>query len=123
MNEEKTTTTNLEEETNGLNDFPEHVADFLETYFKLTSIRLAQRTVSFVSSLVNFTILAGLFFLFVIFAGLGLAWWLGAVVNSRAAGFFIVAGIYLLAMFLVIAIGKKTIIPLLRNVITRMIYD
>ena|ERR1700730_2248715 len=120
MEEEKTRTTDLEEDAK---DLTEHVADFLETYFKLTSVKLAQKTVTFVSSLVNFAVLAGLFFLFVFFAGLGLAWWLGTVVNSRAGGFFIAAGIYLLVMFLLMTIGKKTIIPFLRNVITRLIYD
>ena len=120
MEEETTRTTTLEEEAS---DLTGHVADFLETYFKLTSVKLAQKTVTFASSLVNFAMLAGLFFLFVFFAGFGLAWWLGNIVNSRVGGFFMGAGVFLLAMFLVITIGKKTIIPFLRNVITRLIYD
>ncbi|MFI5187441.1 MAG: phage holin family protein [Chitinophagales bacterium] len=118
--EEETKTTNLKEEAK---DLTEHVANFLETYLKLMGIRLAQKTITFVSSLVNFAILALLFFLVVFFLGFGLAWWLGTVVNSRAGGFFIVAGIYLTAMVFLMAMGKKTIIPFLRNLLTRLFYE
>jgi len=120
MQEEETKTKGLEEEAK---DLTAHIADFVETYFKLASIQLAQKTITFVSSIINITILAGLFFLFVFFIAFGLAWWLGAILNSRAGGFFIVAGIFLVVMFLSISMGRKTIIPLLRNLLTRLIYD
>src|ERR1700744_4202947 len=120
MEEEQTKTKSLEEEAK---DLTQHTVDFLETYVRLAGIKVAQKTVSFVSSLVNFALLAALLFLVVLFAGLGLAWWMGSVVNSRAGGFFIVAGFYLLCMLLLLTMGKKTIIPFLRNVITRLIYE
>lgn len=120
MEKEKTKTTNTEDDRN---DLPRHITDFLETYFQLTSIKIAERIISFTSSIVNLTLFAALFFLFVFFIGFGAAWWLGNVMNSRAAGFFIVAGIYLLCMFLLTAMGKKTTIPFLRNFITRLIYE
>jgi len=120
MEEEKTKTSGLEEEAK---DLTEHVADFLETYFQLVSLRLAQRTITVVSTLINFAMIAVLCLFFIFFIGFGLAWWLGSVVNSRAGGFFIVAGVYLLCMLLSVVMGKKTIIPLLRNLITRLIYD
>jgi hypothetical protein len=120
MEEEKTKTQNLAEEAADLKD---HVTDFLETYVQLISIKLAQRVINLASTVINFTILAYLFFLFLFFIGFGLAWWVGGVVNSRAGGFFIVAGFFLLCIIFLMTIGKKTVIPFLRNVLTRLIYD
>jgi len=55
--------------------------------------------------------------------GFGLAWWLGDVINSRAGGFFIVAAFYLVVMIAMIIMRKRLIFPLLRNIITRKIYE
>jgi Putative Actinobacterial Holin-X, holin superfamily III len=116
--EEKTKT--FEEETK---DITGHIADFIETYFNLVTVKVAQKSVHFVSSIVNFAILVLLGFLVIFFVGLGLAWWLGTIINNRAGGFFIVGGVYLLCIVLFIAMKKNTILPFLRNFITRMIYE
>jgi hypothetical protein len=120
MEEEKTRAENLKDATK---DLTEHVADFLETYLRLISIKLAQKSISVVSSLINFAAIAILCFFVFLFVSFGLAWWLGTLVNNRAGGFFIVGGIYLLCMIILIAIKNKIIFPYLRNVITRMIYE
>ncbi|HEY0432794.1 MAG TPA: hypothetical protein VGC95_02905, partial [Chitinophagaceae bacterium] len=95
----------------------------VETYVKLTSLKVAQKSINFLSTIVNFTALVFISFLVILFLSLGLAWWLGAVVNNRAGGFFIVGGFYLLVLVFIAALGKKTVIPLLRNIITRIIYE
>src|SRR5580765_2874053 len=100
-------------------DVAGHVGDFLETYYQLLTIKLAQKVIDVTSSLINSIILAFLGVLFISFVGLGLAWWLGDLINNRAAGFFITAGIYLLIMLLLIVMRKKLIFPLLRNFLTR----
>src|SRR6516225_501335 len=120
MEEEKTKTQNLAEEAADLKD---HVTDFLETYVQLISVKLAQRVINLASTVINFTTLAYLFFLFLFFIGFGFAWWMGGVLNSGVGGFFIVAGFFLLCIIFLMTIGKKTVIPFLRNVITRLIYD
>ncbi len=102
MSEEKTGTEEIKKDTK---DLVEHVTDFLETYYQ------------------NSLILAFLCLLVISFSGFGLAWWLGDLINSRAGGFFIVAGIYLLIVVILIAMGKKVIFPFLRNLITRKIYE
>jgi hypothetical protein len=63
----------------------------------------------------------GLFVL--IFASLGLGWWLGDVMNSRAGGFFAVAGFYLLLVLCVVLMKKKIIFPYIRNLFIRKVYD
>jgi len=120
MEEQKTKTEEIKEDAK---DLVGHVGDFLETYYQLLTIKLAQKVVDVTSSLINSVILAFLALLFISFVGLGLAWWLGNVVDNRAAGFFITAGIYLVIMLLLIVMRKKLIFPFLRNFLTRKIYD
>jgi putative superfamily III holin-X len=120
MEEERTKTQNLAEDAKDLKD---HVSDFLETYVQLTAVKLTEKFINIASTVVNFTALAYLLFLFFFFIGFGLAWWVGSLVNSRAGGFFIVAGFYLICVIFLATAGKKTVIPLLRNLITRLMYD
>ena len=120
MEEEKTRTKEVKEDTK---DLVEHVTDLLETYSKLVVINATQKGIDISSSIVFSVTLALLCFLVVSFIGLGLAWWLGNAINSRAGGFFIVGGIYLLSIIILMAMRKKTIFPLLRNFLTRKIYE
>ena len=120
MEEQKTKTEDIKEDAM---DIVNHVGDFLETYYQLLTVRLAQKFIDITSSLINSIILAFLGLLFLSFVGLGLAWWLGNVVDNRAAGFFITAGIYLVIIFLLIVMRKKLIFPFLRNFLTGKIYD
>jgi len=120
MQEQKTKTEEIKEEAE---DIVNHIGDFLETYYQLLTIRLAKKVVDITSSLINSIILALLGFLFLSFVSLGLAWWLGNVVDNRAGGFFITAGIYLVIMVLLIVMRKKLIFPFLRNFLTRKIYE
>jgi hypothetical protein len=120
MEEEKIRTQEIKEESK---DLAEHITDFLETYYQLLTINVAQKSINITSSLIHAVILAFLCLLIASFVGLGLAWWLGNVINSRAGGFFITAGIYLIVMIALIVMRKKVIFPFLRNFITRKIYE
>jgi len=120
MQEEKTKTEEINEDAK---DLVEHIGDFLESYYQLLTIKLAQKVIDVTSSLINSVILAFLGLLFISFVGLGLALWLGDVINSRAGGFFITAGIYLVIMLLLVVMRKKLIFPFLRNFLTRKIYE
>src|SRR5215212_9578759 len=120
MEEVKTTTQEIKEETKDLFD---HATDYLETFFNLTVINIAQKGINIASGVINGVLLIFLSLFAVLFAGIGLAWWVGNLVNSRAGGFFIVAGFFLLVMVCIIAMRKKTIFPFLRNFLTRKIYD
>ena len=85
MEEEKTKTEGIKESASDLVD---HVTDFLETYYQYIGINVAQKSVNLASGAINFVIVIFLCLLIVSFAGFGLAWWLGDVINSRAGGFF-----------------------------------
>ena len=120
MEEEKTRTEKVKEDTK---DLVGHVTDLLESYSKLVIVNATQKAIDISSSIIFSVTLALLCFLVAFFIGLGLAWWLGNVINSRAGGFFIVGGIYLLSMIILMAMRKKTIFPFLRNFLTRKIYE
>lgn len=120
MEEQRTETEEIKENAK---DIVNDIGDFLETYYQLVTIKLAQKVIDVTSSLINSIILALLGLLFFSFIGLGLAWWLGDIVDNRAGGFFITAGIYLVIMLVLILMRKKLIFPFLRNFLTRKIYD
>ena len=120
MQEQKTKTEEIKEEAK---DIVNHIGDFLETYYQLLTVRLAKTVVDITSSLINSIILALLGFLFLSFISLGLAWWLGNIVDNRAGGFFITAGIYLVIIVILVVMRKKLILPFLRNFLTRKIYE
>ena len=120
MEEEKTKTEGIKESASDLVD---HVTDFLETYYQYIAINVAQKSVNLASGAINFVVLVFLSLLVISFMGFGVAWWLGDILNNRAAGFFIVAGFFLIVMILLIVMRKKLIFPFLRNIITRKIYE
>src|SRR4029079_4417896 len=120
MEEEQTKTEGIKETTSDLVD---HVTDFLETYYHYISINVAQKSINLASGAINFIVIIFLCLLIVSFTGFGLAWWLGNVIDSRAGGFFIVAGFYLVVMLAMILMRKKLIFPFLRNLMTRKIYE
>jgi putative superfamily III holin-X len=120
MEETKTRVQEIKEDTK---DLFEHATDYLETYYQLLTVTIAQKFIDIASGAVNAVILTvlGLFTFGMISMGLG--WWLGNLVNSRAGGFLLVAAIYLLIMFAIILMRKKVIFPFLRNMLTKKIYE
>jgi hypothetical protein len=101
----------------------ETTEDIIETYRQLISITLVEYT-----SLGASVSMLGIIYLVVIvfvllFAGLGLAWWLGEGLSNMKAGFFIVSGAYIFILTLVMLMAKKKIVPFIRNLIIKEIYD
>jgi hypothetical protein len=120
MEEQKTRTQEIKEEAK---DLVEHIGDFLETYYQLLTINVAQKGINIASAVINAVVLCFLGLFTFALLSFGLAWWLGNVIDSRAGGFFIMAGVYLVIMIAIIAMRKKVISPFLRNLITRKIYE
>jgi len=120
MEETRTRTQEIKEDTK---DLVEHIGDFLETYYELLTINVAQKGINIASAVINTVVLCFLGLFAFGLLSFGLAWWLGNVIESRAGGFFITAGIYLLFIVAIIVMRKKVIFPFLRNLITRKIYE
>jgi hypothetical protein len=100
----------------------EHVSDLLDSYYKLAAVTATEKATNIGSGILGAVVIGILGFFIVFFAGFGLAWWLGNVINSRAGGFLLVSGFFLLVMVILLAIRKKIVFPFFRNSILRKIY-
>jgi hypothetical protein len=97
--------------------------DLIETYRDLITVRIVEHT-SMGASISIVGIITLLIIVFVlIFSGLGAAWWIGDAMNNMKAGFFIVGGFYTLILIAVLATAKSFIIPNVRNLIIKKIYE
>jgi len=104
-------------------DILNHAGDYAETFYKLNLLRLTKKVSDVASVVVNSVLIFFIslcMLLFISFAG---AWWLGDVTNSRALGFLLVAGFYLLIILVLVLMRKKIISPFIRNTLIRKIYE
>ncbi len=100
-----------------------HVSDYVSTYIELTKAKVTQGASNAASAI---TVLIGALFLglfFFLFVFLGFAWWISGLFDSPAAGYFIVAALFLLIIITLFALRKKYIAPLIRNAIIRIVYE
>lgn len=104
-------------------DLINHAGDYIQTFYKLTLVKLTQKATDITSGLLAalVAIVLGTFVIF--FASIGLAWWVGDLIESRAGGFLIVAGFYLLVLLCIVLMRKKIIFPYFRDMIIRRFYD
>jgi len=103
-------------------DLVQHAGEYLETFYKKSVLQVTQKSVNAGASLISTLVTCIIGFFVLLFTGLGLGWWIGDLVNSRAGGFFIMAAFYILLLVIILA-SKKQIIASLRNRIIRNIYD
>jgi ABC-type multidrug transport system permease subunit len=100
----------------------DNVMDFVETYYKLTLVNITDKASGVASSVVTFmaVFIIGIFVL--LFTGLALGTWLGQLLNNTIAGYFLVAGLFLLIMLMIWAFRKK-LMSGFRNFIIRKVYE
>ena len=104
-------------------DLLEHAGDYIETYYQLGLLKVTEKSTAAGSAIIAAVLLTVLSIFFILFLGLGLAWWIGSMLDSIIAGYFIVAGLYLLIIVCVIMMRKKMIDPFLRNFLVKKIYE
>ena len=100
-----------------------HASDYAETFYKLNLVRFTRKVSDVASGVVNSFLIFFIslcILLFISFAG---AWWLGDVTNNRALGFLLIAGFYLLIVFVLVLMRKKVISPFIRNTLISKIYE
>ncbi len=99
------------------------VPDLIESYRDLISLKLVAHT-SLGLSLSILGVLSMMLAVFVLlFTGIGSAWWIGEQLDNMKAGFFIIGGLYTLFLVILLAIGQKIIVPKIRNLIIKKIYE
>lgn len=106
-----------------LEDFVTHSTELGETAYKLARINAVRKTTNISANLI-FSIIASILIIFsLLFVSAAAAWWLGDLLNSRAIGFLVVAGFYILLLIFVLLLKGSSILPYFRNKIVRKIYE
>lgn len=100
----------------------DNVMDFLETYYKLTLVNLTDKASGVASSVVTFMAIFIIGIFVVLFIGLAVGVWLGQLLNSTIAGYFLVAGLFLL-IILLIWLFRRKLMTGFRNFIIRKVYE
>lgn len=104
-------------------DLADHVEDLATTFYRLSIVKVTEKTSTIVSAAVVLLIMCALGLFVLLFAGCALAWWLGNLVHSRIGGFLLAAAFYFIIMVIVALLRKNIIFPKVRNIIIRKIYD
>ncbi len=99
------------------------ISSYAETYYKLTVLKAADKATGIASNSLTaaVTLLFGLLTLF--FLSMALAFWLGDLLNSYAAGFLIVGLVFAACIATVVLLRKRIVFPFIRNKIIRNLYD
>ena len=94
-----------------LSDNLEKSGDKAQEYIKNTTeyykLRVFKTVTKGAISLINYLIIGFILFMILLFFSVGVALWLGDVIDSRYLGYFIVGGFYILVMILLIIFGKE----------------
>ena len=97
--------------------------DLIETYRDLITTQIVEHT-SIGASISIVGLITLLMVVFVLlFSGMGAAWWIGDQMNNMKAGFFIVGGFYTLLLIILLVTAKPYLIPNIRNMIIRKVYE
>jgi len=113
----------MQEQKNDAEKWVDDAGNLIETYRDLITLRVVEHT-SLGASVSVLGILSLIFILCIfLFFGLGAAWWIGELMQNRTAGFFIVGGSYLILLSVMLLMARKFIVPSLRNLIIKKIYD
>ncbi|MDB5251004.1 MAG: hypothetical protein JWP27_173 [Flaviaesturariibacter sp.] len=99
------------------------ISNYLDTFYKLALVNLTQKATNVTAGVLAGITTLFLFILTLFFLGMGLAWWIGGLINSQAGGFFIVAGIFIVLMVVIIVLRKKLVFPVLKKAILKKIYE
>lgn len=95
----------------------------IETYRDLISLTVVENLSLGVSiSIIGILTLVVICFV-LLFVAFGAAWWIGESMNNMKAGFFIAGSAFLLILLVVLLSAKKGLIPFIRNMVIKNIYE
>lgn len=106
-----------------VNDLSEDVEAYIEAYYELKVLKLSEKISLIASQSLAATALILLIVFVLAFSGIAMGWWLGTSLDNMAAGFSIVAGIYALLLILLIAMKNNIVVPRVRNMIIKKMYE
>jgi len=101
----------------------EKIGLYVETYLKLIGITATKRITGMASLGIISAFILFLFMFILFFLGIGIALWVGESLNDEKAGYFIVAGFYVICMIIVLILRKELVYPFVRNFIIKKVYE
>lgn len=106
-----------------LSHLREHVGEYANTYVQIAKAKAVKGASAATSAIVVGIVAFFFVFFFLFFVGFALGWWLGNLFNNMPAGFFAVAGFYLLLCGLLFAVRKKIIVPVIQKMLISKVYE
>ena len=100
----------------------EHISDFLETKKDLALVNASIIGTNIASSVILFLLIFIFLAIFIIFAAVALAYWLGAMLQSLSLGFLATGLLFFIFGAICLILKNKILIPI-KNVIVNLIYD
>ncbi len=117
------TKSKAEEVKDSLGDLANHVTQYAETFYKLQVLSLTKKATDVTAGVLGAVVIGLLGVFVILFGGFALAWWLGDVIESRAGGFLLVAGFFVLVAIILALSMKSIVFPKFRNMLIRKMYD
>ena len=104
-------------------DLTESVSEYIKTYYKLSVINVTDKATGIAASSLSALVIAFLGLFVLLFSGIALGIWLGDLLDNTALGYLLVAGLYLLIIIVIVALRKRIVFPMIRNIIIDKIYE
>ncbi|HEX2682615.1 MAG TPA: phage holin family protein [Ferruginibacter sp.] len=102
-------------------ELAQHIKDYVDTRIESVKLNAAEKSSAVIANVVAGLVVATVFFLFIIFAGIALSFALGGWMGNTWAGFLVVAGFYLLIGIVTwTARGKLIRFPLMNALIKQI---
>jgi len=112
----------MEQLKSKVSDLADHAGDILDTYYKLTQIKVLKKSAKIATAAITFFIIAAFCVCVILFIGVGLAIWLGTLMNPALA-YFVVAAFYLLLIAFFWMTRRKLVFPVIMDFLARKFYD
>jgi uncharacterized membrane protein YqjE len=97
----------------------ETVKQLATTSLELQKLYLREKAVSILSKLIKLVISLSLIFFLLLFLNIGIAIWIGRLIQNGYMGFFIVAGFYGLGIFIYLFLFQKWINRAVIKILTK----
>lgn len=113
----------MEELKSKAGDLTESITDYIQTYYKLAVLNVADKSTGIIASLLAMLGIMFLGMFILLFSGLALGVWLGNLLDNRALGYLLVAAFFLLMLIILLVLRKRFIFPIIRNQIINKLYE
>lgn len=110
-------------ESTSVEDLFYKTRDYVNTRIDLLKLKSIKRASAIYSSTLTFLFLGGILFLVILFLSVGFALYLGHLLGETYYGFFIVAGIYIIAGLVFYALRKSLLNLPFRNWLIKNLID